>query len=203
MVRHKLTELLAASPIVTAAELRAAGVSGRDVSGAVERVDIVRAAHGLYATMEVYADPDFDHALACHRTGGVIAHLSAGQRQGLCDAVPPLTELIVPHTLTRAPDGLPLRLMRTRSSEAMSVGVEATPFHGLELRVTGPARTVVDLHRIEPAATRQHAVTALARYVTDGGSVDDLHRVAVVFDCWDTLRPEVEIALESRGGMKP
>lgn len=191
-------------PLTTTAALRAAGVSARDLLAGEAAGEIIRPIRGVAVTPEVYADPRLDDALVCSRTGGVIGLLTAAARHGLCDAVPPAIQVIAPWAdQVRPPAGLPVQLFRTRAADALQVGVDVEDFHGLQIRQTMPARTVVDLYRLHPDANRQHAVVALARYVAEGHPIDDLHRIADTFGCWGTLRPEVEIALEARGGMRP
>ncbi|SDG83740.1 type IV toxin-antitoxin system AbiEi family antitoxin domain-containing protein [Pelagibacterium luteolum] len=178
-------------PIMLASELRDAGVHPRDITAALERGDILRAARGVYVTPEVYVEQQLDDAIVCHKTGGVIGHLSAAQRHGLCDASPAATEILIGHTGVGGSD-LPIRLIRSRNPDTLSVGVDHEDFHGLLIRMTDRARTVVDLYRIEPKATRQHAIAALTTYLGEGDPVSTLYQYAKTFDCWQDLQPEVE-----------
>lgn len=189
--------------IATTAELRDAGFYPRDILGAEDAGRIYRVAHGVWVSPEIYADPKLDDALAC-RTGGVIGYLTAAFKHDLCDAVTPHAYVIVPWTTSRPASGLPVTYIRTRNLLAMTAGVEHRMFHGLPIRITGPARTVVDLYRIEPAGVRQHSAAALTRYIARELPTGEIADLAHEFGMWDVLRPEIEIAKEAlKGGYAP
>lgn len=185
------------SPIMFSSELRARGVHSRDVTAAVSAGELVRVAPGIVVTPEVYASPDLELALACHLTGGIIGLESAATRYGLCDAAPIEIEVLVAIDVVRGPAGLPVHVTRSRDPKHLEVGVEVSDFYGLALRVTDPARTVVDLYRIEPAIRRQHAVASLATYLGRGGDERTLRQYAKEFGIWPVLEPEVEAINES------
>lgn len=191
-------------PVMQTADLRAQGVHPRQIAAAVDRGELFRAAPGIVVTETAWRDQDLQPALASHLTPGVIGLLSAAVRHELCDANPSSVHVIASAEVRRPPAGLPCQLFRTRSAEALTVGVEVLDFHGIEWRCTNPARTVVDLYRITPDAWRQHAVAGLATYMQRDLPVRDLHRCAAAFGCWELLRPEVEAIVESHNrGMKP
>lgn len=192
-------------PITFAAGWRERGLHPRDLSDAVEQGQLHRAAPGIYVTPEVWLDQDLELVLACYRTGGVVALLTAAVRHGLCDASPGSIDAIVRwEGLRRPPAGSLITARRSRNPEALTLGVDQFEFHGLQWAMTSPARTVVDLYRIDPEAHRQHALAALATYLRDEGDERLLRQYAKAFDCWDALRPEVEAINESYSrGMKP
>lgn len=204
-ILNKLAEHMRQHPLTTTAALRDAGVSARDLLAAEAAGDVIRPIRGIAVTPEVYADPRLDDALICSRTGGVIGMLSAAMRHGLCDALPPQVQVIVPWSdVIRSPAGLPARVYRTRVADALTVGVEVEDFYGLQVRMTSPARTIVDLYRVDAAANRQHAVASLAEYLSRDLPASDLHLIAVHFGAWDQLRPEVEAMNETMNrGMTP
>jgi hypothetical protein len=192
-------------PITFAADWRERGLHPRDLSDAVEKGQLHRAAPGIYVTPEVWLDQDLELVLACYRTGGVVALLTAAVRHGLCDASPSSIDVIVRwEDLRRTPAGSLISPRRSRNPEALTVGVDEFDFHGLRWAMTSPARTVVDLYRIEPEAHRQHALAALATYMRDDGDERLLRQYAKAFDCWEALRPEVEAINETFSrGMNP
>lgn len=184
-------------PIMTAPELRAEGIHPRDLAGAVDRGELIRAARGIYVQPDIYTDPRLDDAIVCHKTGGVIGYLTAAMKHGLCDALPPHVDMIVPIEVVRPPADLPVRLIRTRNEEALSLGVDHEDFHGLTIRMTNEARTVVDLFRITPDAVRQHSAAALVNYLSDEKPVSGLYKYAKAFGIWDVMRPQVEAVMET------
>ncbi len=202
---NKLSDHMLRHPLTTTAALRDAGVSARDLLAAEAAGEVIRPIRGIAVTPSVYADPRLDDALICSRTGGVIGLLSAAMRHGLCDALPDQVQVIVPWSdVIRPPAGLPARIIRTRVAEALTVGVEVEDFYSLQIRMTSPARTIVDLYRVDPAANRQHAVAALAEYLARDLPTDELFRIATHFGAWDQIRPEVEAMTETmKRGMTP
>lgn len=192
-----MIQRLPIQPIMLASDLRDAGVHPRDLAAALERGDIMRAARGVYVTPDIYVEQQLDDAILCHRTGGVIAHLSAAQRHGLCDALPSRTEVLVAHETRAAGTDLPIDLLRTRNAEALTLGVDVEDFHGLEIRMTDEARTIVDLFRLMPNVVRQHSAAALVNYLSDEKPVADLYRYAKAFGIWDVMRPQIEAVMET------
>lgn len=205
---NSIVEFLETTPIAFTQELTAAGIHPRDIIAAAEAGQAVRPFYGLIVRPDVYADPDFDDAFACRKTGGIIGRLSAAQRHGLCQALPQQLEILAKATVSRPPADSGIRLFRSRDKahalpEAIA-GVSKRHFHGFEIRITTPARTVVDLYRIQPAAIRQHAVAALAEYIERDEPLDELFGYANLFGLWDVIRPEVEALNEARSrGMMP
>ena len=189
--------------IATTTELTAAGIYHRDLHKAVEAGLVVQAARGVFVSPEVAMDPRLQDVLACRR-GGVIGYLTAAARHGLCDAVPDLIDVIVDASASRPHREQPIRYIRTRNPLALTLGVEVEDFHGWPIRMTEPARTVVDLYRIQPDVVRQHSTTAISRYFAEGHKRSHLHRIARDLGVWDVIRPEAEIAQETlRQGFAP
>jgi len=188
--------------IATTAQLRAEH-HPREILAAEDAGRIFRVATGIWVSPEIYVDPQLDDALAC-LSGGVIGYLSAAMKHNLCDAIPPSTYVIVPVNISRPRQRLPIQYIRTRSEDALTIGVDVTDFHGWPIRMTNPARTVVDLYRIEPKGIRQHSAAALTRYIAADLPTGDIADIADRFGTWDVIRPEVEIAKEAlKGGFAP
>jgi hypothetical protein len=174
-----LSSLIEQQPVRTVADLLACGVSPKALRYALDQGK-------LYLL-----------------TGGIVWGLSAGQRHELSDAMPNKLEVLVPHSVTRAPAGLPVLFTRTRDPENITVGVEQreTEF-GMTYPITDEARTIVDLYRIP--AHRQHARDALMTYLARGGPPDAIGEYARNFGQWDRVGPHIEMAWEMQErGMKP
>ncbi len=190
--------------ITTTRQLRADGHHPRGILAAEDAGIIFRAGWGIWVSREIFADPELDDALACRAHNGVIGYLSAAAKHGLCDAVPRQTYVIVPAEARRAPARQPIQYIRTRNLLALTAGVECHHFHGWPIRITNPARTVVDLYRIEPAGIRQHSAAALSRYIAKGLPTSEIADLAHEFGTWDVLRPEIEVIKETlKGGYAP
>lgn len=188
--------------IATTAQLREK-FHPREILAAEDAGLIFRAATGIWVSAEIYTDPRLDDALAC-RSGGVIGYLTAAARHDLCDAITQKAYVIVPWVVTRPPAGQPVQIIRTRNTDALTLGVDVSDFHDLPIRITNPARTVVDLYRIEPKGIRQHSAAALTRYIATGRPTGAIAAIAQTFGTWDVLRPEIEVIKETlKGGYAP
>jgi Predicted transcriptional regulator len=190
--------------VATTGQLRDAGHRVRDIIAAEDAGIIYRVGHGLWVSADIYVDPRLDDALACRLYGGVIGYLSAAAKHDLCDAIPQHAYVIVPAEARRPSPGLPIQYIRTRNEQALTVGIDVSDFHGLPIRITNPARTVVDLYRIEPKGIRQHSAAALTRYIATGLPTGEIADIAKIFGTWDVLRPEIEVIKETlKGGYAP
>lgn len=198
-----LASLIAAQPVRTTADLMALGVSVKALRYALEQGQLYRLFRGVVCRPDIAIEQGVDEVAIHLLTGGVVWGLSAGQRHELADAMPNKVELLVPHGVTRAPDGLPVLFTRTRDPENLTVGVEQweTAF-GMTFPMTDESRTVVDLYRT--AGHRQHARDALMTYLARGSPADAVGEYARQFGLWNRVGPHLEMALEMQDrGMKP
>ena len=149
--------------IVTTAELRAEGASGRQIRARVLRGELVRIGMGLYAPPELAQDlrrhESGDHFLAAYAAvaalghGTAVSHRTAAHLHGLDLLTGPGADV----TLTRAPGrgsrsakpGVHLHVARLPPDDVGYV---------FGLPITTVARTVVDLARV--TAFREGLVTA-------------------------------------------
>ncbi len=88
---------------------------------------------------------------------------------------------------------MPVRRVRSAIPESFTLGVESFGALGTSVRITGKARTVVDLFRL---GSRQHAVAALTTFLSEGGDGDELRQMSEPFGTWGRLAPLVEVALD-------
>ena len=188
-----LARLLSERMVVRTRDLHAAGFDNRAIAAATASGALVRPAlgasgviPGVYAHPDAETDPDLDDALACLMTGGVIGGQYAAMRHYLSTALPETMDLYVPHdrTLPRRPS---YRLVRTRREETMTVGVETrNTALGVPIRMTGKARTVVDLVRARNRNGDDYRIgmESLVTYLDEGGSPSELMEVASAFEAW-------------------
>lgn len=191
--RERFQEFVARRQVFTKQELIAQGIGRGFVDGAIARGEIVRQHHGILSTPEAEFDPLLDDVIACFATGGVICGRTAGNRHQLTDDLPNQIEILIPHSVTRTPSSRFLRPFRSRQPESFTVGVEERSVLGVPLRMTGRARTVVDLLT---GPIRQHGVAALHTFLGEGGTGDELTEVASALGRWDEVEPFVEAALQ-------
>lgn len=205
MSTAKLEQLLQERAIRRTGELTAAGVNSRTVRQALEAGTLVRPkmseelghVGGILAAADADIDPDFDDALAMILVpGGVIARCTAALRQGLGEDLPRVIEVLTPHKVTRLPPGASLHLMRSRREAALTEGVAARMTElGVEVRMTTPARTVVDLFRsaLKQPGHVAHANAALAAYLAKGKPGGEVLRLSRFFE--DCVQASVESAV--------
>jgi hypothetical protein len=73
------------------------------------------------------------------------------------------------------------------------LGLQMLTVHGVDLRLTGPDRTVVDLWRYSRLVPREYALEALRRRVrSDGFHVAPLSRLALRLGVWGKMEPVLQ-----------
>lgn len=185
---------LACHPLSTSASLSEAGVDRHALARAIEHGDAVRLGHGIICSPSAQSHPCLDYAAACLATGGVLCLGAAGMYHGLTDEAAPEIETYVPfNSRGDRMSTMPVRRVRARNPDALTLGVETVDVLGTAMRITNRPRTVVDLHRM---GSRQHAVAALNTYLGEGGDGDELRRMAEPFGAWGRMAPLVEVVLD-------
>ena len=184
--KSTLEALISAKPLLTAADLRAADIHRQAVARAVADGLIERVADGVYRTSEVIGDERAELAAAV--PDAVVCLLTAGAHWDLIDQVPTQIWVGVPHAMSRPPQSIgsvELRVVRWRDDDLFTIGVEtvdvADPMTGNpygQFRITGRARTVVDLVRHDSIAGGDLGVAAFGQYVRDGHDLDELQDMA-------------------------
>lgn len=131
-------------------ELRRAGLARSRLlallrAGAVERVW-----RGLYRLADAEVTENHSLAAVCARIpNAIVCLLSALRVHEIGTQSPPAVWIAIPHKarLPRVPE-IRLRIVRF-SGAAQTLGVEETWFEGVRVRITSPARTIVDCFRLE------------------------------------------------------
>jgi predicted transcriptional regulator of viral defense system len=177
-------------------DLEANGASRVAIRRMVGAGELRQIARGLYAR------PDFEatehHGLASASAlvpGGVVCLLSALQFHHLGTQAPFEVWLAIA-TKARKPTIVdpPLRIVRF-SERALREGIETRPIEGVTVRVTTPARTVVDCFKYRNKIGLDVALEALREYRRARRSIDDLTRAAEVVRVGNVMRPYLESVL--------
>jgi predicted transcriptional regulator of viral defense system len=153
-----------------------------------------RPARGMYVLAEADGDEHQTLIEACKRVPhGVVCLLSALRFHGLTTQAPFEVWLGI-DVKARLPkvDYPPLRIVRF-SGPALTAGVEEHVNRGVPVRVTNPARTVVDCFKYRNKVGLDVALEALRdcrhkRMAT----VDELHRAAQTLRMANVIRPYLE-----------
>lgn len=200
-----LREMLEERPIRRTGELSAAGINSRTIQQAIDAKIAVRpemisdkgALPGIIASYDAEIEPGYDDALAMMLVpGGVIARRTAAMRHGLATGLPPVIEVLTAHSVTRVPEQANVHLMRSRRAAALTEGVADVPNTlGVRIRMTTPARTVVDLFRSgqKVPGDLDTAYAALASYLSKGEPGAEIVRLCAFFE--EGVRDSVEKAV--------
>jgi predicted transcriptional regulator of viral defense system len=153
-----------------------------------------RPARGVYVLAA--AEPSENQSLveACKRVPhGVVCLLSALRFHQLTTQAPFEVWLAI-GVKARLPklDYPPVRIVRF-SGSALTSGIEKHAFQGVTVRITNPARTVVDCFKYRHKIGLDVAIEALAEAWRGGrATADDLWRAATVDRVANVMRPYLE-----------
>jgi len=155
------------------------GLSADGLGRLVGRGLVERVARGLYRRLDV--EPDENETLAmvgAKSPGGIFCLLTALRFHDLGTRRPPEAWLGLSRR-HRVPTDLPVRLRVVRfEGAALTYGVEQHEVLGVPVKVTSPARTIVDCFRFERLVGREAAVEALQAGLDEGRvTVAELERV--------------------------
>lgn len=192
--REQLLTLVGRLGILRPRDLEPLGIPREYLVRLVAEGVLVRPARGLYALATVEPDENQTLAEACKRVPhGVVCLLSALQYHGLTTQV--LFEVwIAISSKARRPkvDYPPLRVVRFTGT-GLTDGVEVRPSSGGEVRVTTPARTVVDCFAYRNKIGLDVALEALRDCRTQKrATMDHLHRMAQSRRMANVMRPYLE-----------
>lgn len=117
--------------------------------------------------------------LAVRAPAGVVCLHSAAAWHGLGEAQPHLVWMAVPHALKPPAVEWPrVRWVRWRRTAAFDAGIVERIICGVKVRVTSPARTVIDMLDPRGPAPRDDGLKVLRDYLGEGGSRAELRAMA-------------------------
>lgn len=176
--------LSSAGGMVHASTLRRAGVHNVTLTRLLASGKIERPSRGVYRLVEASSPPsqwESFAAAALRFPSAVVFHLSAAVYHGLTMENPTVVWLLVPATEVHGRVAGYV-FVRSRREALFVDGVEAHRIDGVPVRITSPARTVVDLfrHALDRPAigTIDDGVKALAKFVEDGGTAAEISGLA-------------------------
>lgn len=177
-------------------DLEAQGASRLTIRRMVGAGQLRQIGRGLYARAGFEATEHHGLAAAAALVpGGVVCLLSALQFHRLGTQAPFEVWLAI-GTKARKPAiaDPPLRIVRF-SERALREGIETRPIEGVTVRVTTPARTVVDCFKYRNKIGIDVALEALREYRRARRSIDDLTRAAEIVRVRNVMRPYLESVL--------
>jgi len=192
---RRLEMLLADGSMWRMRDLRAHGIDAKTVRRAVAAGAVEALSRGVYRKPDVPDEHGAALAEVCARVeDGVICLFSAADFHGLTDVPPERVWVAIPNN-RRPPrlDWPPVRAVRWRNPLALELGVEERVIHGVRVRITTPARTVVDMLRMMTTVGEDRAMECLRDYAGSGGSVREVRVIADGIGCGKTLTPYIKV----------
>jgi len=178
-------------------ELHEHGVSRDRLRGMVRRGDVERVARGLYRVTDIAPTELETVAMVSKKApGAVVCLLTALRIHGIGTQQPRQVWIAIDRR-ARKPnfDGLPVRVVRF-SGRMLTYGVETRTVNGVDIRITSPARTVVDCFRYRHKIGVDIALEALRDVLrTREASVDEIVRVAEVCRIATVIGPYLEAVI--------
>jgi predicted transcriptional regulator of viral defense system len=195
--RARALELLADRGMVRLSEFRDAGIAQETVARLAREGTILRLARGLYQLPEAAFDANHTLAEAAKLVPrAVVCLLSATQFHRLTVHTPSAVWLAIDRTARKPRIAYPpLRIVRF-SGSAVTLGVEEHAIEGVPVRVTDPARTIVDCFRYRNKIGLDVGLEALREGLRARRcDPDDLYHYAHAMKAWSVLRPYLEAML--------
>jgi predicted transcriptional regulator of viral defense system len=195
--RQRALSLLAARGMLRLKDFAQEGIGPETLTRLLRDRTVIRRARGLYqlATAEVESSHTLAEA-ALLVPKGIVCLISALQFHGLTLQTPSVVWMAVARTAWRPKiDYPPIRFVRW-TSRALEEGIETHKVERVIVRVTNPARTIVDCFRYRNKIGIDVALEGLrealrARHV----SVDDLWQRAKVARVWSVMKPYVDASV--------
>jgi predicted transcriptional regulator of viral defense system len=180
--------------LVRLRDLVAAGISTETMARLVREGAVVRPARGLYQLADT--DVDARHTLAEASAlvpRGVVCLISALQFHRLTMQMPSAVWMAIERTGWKPKFTYPpIRIVRFPKA-MLAVGVEHHEIEGVDVRVTAPARTIVDCFRYRNKVGLDIALEGLRQGLRQREvTPDDLYRLAKPARAWTVMRPYVE-----------
>lgn len=175
-------------------ELAERGVSRPQLSRLVAAGRVERIARGLYLFGQEGVTENHSLALAAKRVPHAIICLLSALRYHLIGTQLPHEVWIAISGKARKPHvpQLPLRVVRF-SGAMLSYGVESRVIEGVEVRLTSPARTVVDCFRFRSTVGLDVAIEALRESLRGRQATrDQIHRAAEACRASTVVRPYLD-----------
>lgn len=177
---ERLVERMSDGAIWPARALAAAGFAPVTVSRAVAAGLVEKLGRGLYRSVAVVPRADEAIAEAMVRVPqGVLCLASAAALHGLSDRVPHVYQVAIRYDRHPPKGGWPpIEGVPWRPGPAFEVGIETRSGLGVTFRVTGPARTIVDLLGRPGILDGDATLRALREILRRGTSFDVLLDIA-------------------------
>jgi predicted transcriptional regulator of viral defense system len=192
--RQRALSLLATRGMLRLKDFAQEGIGPETLTRLLKERSVIRRARGLYQLAA--AEVESAHTLAEAALlvpKGVVCLISALQFHGLTLQMPSVVWVAVERTSWRPKiDYPPIRFVRW-TARALEEGVETHPIEGVPVRITNPARTVVDCFRYRNKIGTDVALEGLREALRSRRvSADDLWQRAQGVRVWSVMKPYVD-----------
>ena len=187
-------QIVKARGILRPKDLLARGIPKARLQSLLKEGSVIQLSRGLYAAADAELTQWHSLAEAGEKVpSGIICLLSALQYHGLTTQLPREVWIAIgPSSWKPVGHGLPLEFVRF-SGRALSEGVEVRTIEGVKVRMTNPARTVVDCFKYRNKVGQDVALEALRdAWRQKKATMDDLWRYAGVCRVAKVMRPYME-----------
>ncbi|MDH3601240.1 MAG: type IV toxin-antitoxin system AbiEi family antitoxin domain-containing protein [Candidatus Tectomicrobia bacterium] len=176
-------------------DLDVLGIPFYDLQQLVAEGVAERVARGLYRLTDAEPSEHYSLAAVCARApNAIVCLLSALRYHDIGTQLPRDIWIAIPRR-SRAPrvEGFPIRLVRF-SGPSLSYGVEEIRLENVPVKLTTPARTVVDCFRFRRLVGRDVALEALRTAIQEHkASADEIWRAAEVCRAKSLVGPALEV----------
>ena len=192
--RDRIVGLLSSRNVARLSEILATGATAAAVSRLEREGTIIRLSRGLYQLA--------DSPLELHQPlveaaklipNGVICLVSALSYHELTDQIPRRVWVAIGHKDWRPHITYPPIRFVSFAPEALINYVDTHLIEGTEIRITNPARTIVDLFKYRTKVGPNIAIEGLKEALrTRKASPAEIHNIAVEMKQWKVIQPYLE-----------
>lgn len=199
--REAIAAIVADGRLHASADFTSAGIHPTYLAKALADERVVQYGRGIYFGSWEQATEHVDlAAVSLSYPGGVVCLGSAAQVHNLSNEDPPAIFYAVDRTKIRRQlkvgPSVPVQGVYWTGRD-LEVGIEVRTVMGVDVRITDPARTVVDLLRYRKKLGDEPGTKALTDYLRDRhGTVRLLWRTAEELECTSQVEPFLRFAEE-------
>ena len=172
------------------------GIGSRALRRLVDDGAAERVARGLYRRNDVEITEHYTDAAVCARVpGAVLCLLTALRIHDIGTQRSVKVWIAIPHKARTPVTGLPVRVVRF-SGVSLRYGIEDVEFEGVPVRITNPARTIVDCFRFRRIVGIDVALEALRDALVDRKATPaQIRRAAEACRAESLVRPVLQVLL--------
>ena len=200
--RERALRLLQKQGMVRLAEFAAAGITAATVARMEKGGDVDRLSRGLYRLPGQSDDANHDLALVAKLVpGGVVCLVSALAFHELTDTIPSRVWIAIGSKDRKPVVTQPALQIVRFAPEMLRSGIENHVIDGVDVPITTPARTVVDLFRYRAPAGRRFQTSPGLNLALEGlreilrsrkATPSQIAGIAETLGVWKAMRPYME-----------